>query len=218
VPLGELLPVRLARRLSFDEVTVSTAFAFTVLIAYGPLPAMLLYAAASVVADALHRTAPVKIVFNAAPVRGLRRGGRLILELWTGEPDPAYVSGELPAMIVAGIALFSVNHVLAGSARRSSRAARSAPYVLGDLGFHAWTAGFQLALAPVLLACAQTTCCSCRSCRCPCSASTSAAARRSSTSTARLHDQLTELPNRQFFRQRLDEEQLDATARTARSS
>src|SRR5919206_274661 len=43
---GEALPIRLARRTSFDEVTVSTAFAFAVLLAFGPLPAMAMYAVA----------------------------------------------------------------------------------------------------------------------------------------------------------------------------
>jgi diguanylate cyclase (GGDEF)-like protein len=207
--LGELLPVRLARRLSFDEVTVSTAFAFTVLIAYGPLPAMLLYAAASVVADALHRTAPVKIVFNAAQYAVSVAVAGLVLELWTGEPDPAYVTGELPAMIVAGIALFAVNHVLAGVGAAILTRRPLAPYVLGDLGFHAWTAGFQLAIAPVLLACAQTDVLLVPLLSLPVLAIYLGGRQAVINQHRALHDQLTELPNRQFFRQRLDEE-LDA--------
>jgi diguanylate cyclase (GGDEF)-like protein len=206
---GELLPVRLARRMSFDEVTVSTAFAFTVLIAYGPLPAMLLYAATSAVADALHRAPPVKIVFNAAQYAVSVAVAGLILELWTGEPDPVYVSGELPAMIVAGIALFSVNHVLAGIGSAILTRRPLAPYVLGDLGFHAWTAGFQLALAPVLLACAQTDVLLVPLLSLPLLAIYLGGRQAVINQHRALHDQLTELPNRQFFRQRL-EEQLDA--------
>src|SRR5215207_6665447 len=41
---GELLTIRLARGENFDEITVSTAFAFTALLMFGALPAMLLYA------------------------------------------------------------------------------------------------------------------------------------------------------------------------------
>jgi diguanylate cyclase (GGDEF)-like protein len=208
--LGELLPVRLARRLSYDEVTVSTAFAFTVLIAYGPLPAMLLWAAASVVADALQRTALVKIVFNAAQYVVSVAGAGLILEAWTGDPDPAYVTGELPAMIVSGIALFAVNHVLAGVGAAILTRRPLGPYVLGDLGFHAWTAGFQLALAPVLLACAQTDVLLVPLLSLPVLAIYLGGRQAVINQHRALHDQLTELPNRQFFRQRLDEE-LDAT-------
>ncbi len=202
---GDLLPVRLARRLSFDEITVSTAFAFTVLIAYGPLPAMLLWSAASVVADALHRTAPIKIVFNASQYAVSVAVAGLVLELWAGEPDPRYVTGELPAMLVAGIVLFTVNHVLAGIGAAILTRRPLAPYVLGDLGFHAWTAGFQLALAPVLLACAQTDVLLVPLLSLPVLAIYLGGRQAVINQHRALHDQLTELPNRQFFRQRLDE-------------
>jgi len=208
--LGELLPVRLARRLSFDEVTVSTAFAFTVLIAYGPLPAMLLYAATSALADVVHRTAPVKIVFNAAQYAVSVAVAGVILLAWTGDPDPVYVSGELPAMIVAGIALFTVNHVLAGIGAAILTHRPLAPYVLGDLGFHAWTAGFQLALAPVLLACAQTDVLLVPLLALPLLAIYLGGRQAVINQHRALHDQLTELPNRQFFRQRLDEQLVNA--------
>jgi diguanylate cyclase (GGDEF)-like protein len=203
---GELLPVRLARRLSFDEVTVSTAFAFTVLIAYGPLPAMVLYVAASAVADGIHRIAPVKIVFNAGQYALSVAVAGLVLLAWTGEPDPVYVPGELPAMIVAGIVLFAVNHVLAGIGAAILTRRPIRPYVLGDLGFHAWTAGFQLGLAPVLLACAQTDVLLVPLLSLPLLAIYLGGRHAVINQHRALHDQLTELPNRHFFRQRLDEQ------------
>jgi diguanylate cyclase (GGDEF)-like protein len=203
---GELLPVRLARRLSFDEVTVSTAFAFTILIAYGPLPAMLLYAAASAVADGLHRTAPVKIVFNASQYAVSVAVAGMILLAWTGDPDLTYTPGELPAMIVAGIALFTVNHVLAGigAAILTHRPIR--PYLLGDLHFHVWTAGFQLALAPVIVACAQVDVLLVPLVFLPVLAIFFGGRQAVINHHRALHDALTDLPNRQLFLRRLTDE------------
>ena len=39
--VGEALPIRLTRGARYDEVTVSTVFAFAVLLTFGALPAML---------------------------------------------------------------------------------------------------------------------------------------------------------------------------------
>ncbi len=144
---------------------------------------------------------------------GRRDVAGLILELWTGEPDPTYVTGELPAMIVAGIALFTVNHVLAGIGSAILTRRPALPYVLGDLGFHAWTAGFQLAIAPVLLACAQTDVLLVPLLSLPLLAIYLGGRHAVINQHRALHDQLTELPNRQFFRQRLDE-RLDVAAGT----
>src|SRR3954453_1864900 len=66
VVLGELLPIDVPRRGSSDQVTISAAFAFAVLIAFGVEPAVVCYAVASLISDLLLRIAPIKIVFNIA--------------------------------------------------------------------------------------------------------------------------------------------------------
>ena len=63
---GELAPIDVPRRGGFDRVTMSTAFAFAILLIFGLLPAVVAYAAASAVADAVARVSPLKLVFNAA--------------------------------------------------------------------------------------------------------------------------------------------------------
>src|SRR3954454_434830 len=58
---GELLPIDVPRRGGFDRVTVSTAFALAILLVFGLAPAVLAYAAASVVADTVARLSPLKV-------------------------------------------------------------------------------------------------------------------------------------------------------------
>jgi len=63
---GELLPIPVPRRRGLARVTISTAFAFAILLRCGPGPAALIYVASSVIADLAGRLAPLKILFNAA--------------------------------------------------------------------------------------------------------------------------------------------------------
>src|SRR4051794_13773453 len=51
VVLGELLPIDVPRRGDSDQVTISTAFAFAVLLMFGIEPAIVVYTVAVVVAD-----------------------------------------------------------------------------------------------------------------------------------------------------------------------
>src|SRR4051812_40721369 len=50
--VGEALPIRLTRGARYDEVTVSTVFAFAILLHFGALPAMLVFGAATLIVDA----------------------------------------------------------------------------------------------------------------------------------------------------------------------
>ena len=56
VLVGELLPVPVPRRHGLDRVTISTAFTFAILLMFGVVPAMVVYAAASMIADGIQRT------------------------------------------------------------------------------------------------------------------------------------------------------------------
>src|SRR5579859_205553 len=64
--VGELLPIPVPRRNGLTRITISTAFAFAILLRFGLAPAVSVYVASVVIADASSRVAPIKILFNAA--------------------------------------------------------------------------------------------------------------------------------------------------------
>ncbi|CAA9535136.1 MAG: diguanylate cyclase/phosphodiesterase (GGDEF & EAL domains) with PAS/PAC sensor(s) [uncultured Thermoleophilia bacterium] len=203
--LGELLPVRLARGQWFDEITVSTAFAFAVLLAFGPLPAMVLYATASLVADGAARLAPVKVVFNASQYIVSIGAAAVVLHALTGTTAAPAVDGAIPAIALAGAALFAVNHVLAGVGAAILTRRPLGPYLRGDLGFHVWTSGFQLALAPVIVACAEVDSLLVPLLFLPVLAIFFGGRQAVINHHRALHDNLTNLPNRELFYGRLEE-------------
>jgi diguanylate cyclase (GGDEF)-like protein len=64
--LCEMKPISVVRHGGVDDVVASTTFAFTILLSFGPIPAMGAQAFASILADARVRKAPIKILFNAS--------------------------------------------------------------------------------------------------------------------------------------------------------
>jgi diguanylate cyclase (GGDEF)-like protein len=204
--LGEALPIRLARGASYDEITLSTTFAFAVLLAFGPLPAMVLFGAVTFIVDVTARRAAARVAFNAAQYVLSIAAGAGVLALAGGPGEVALAGGgELAAMVLAGLALFTANHVLAGTGAAILTARPIRPYLLGDLGFHAWAAGSQLALAPVLIACAQVDLRLIPLVFLPLVAIYLGGQQAVINQHRALHDELTDLPNRQLFGQRLSE-------------
>ena len=65
VLVGELLPIDVPHRGERDRVTSSGAFAFAMLMLFGVLPAVVTYAGASVIADAVARLSIPEMAFNA---------------------------------------------------------------------------------------------------------------------------------------------------------
>ncbi len=149
---GEFLPIPVPRRHGLDKVAVSTAFAFAMLLCVGILPACAVYAAASATADLSARTAPVKVVFNAAQYVLSLAGAGAVLLLAGAAPPIALDAAVLPAILLAALACFVINHVLAGTGAALLAGLPIAPYLLDDVAFHALTAGCLLALAPGVVA------------------------------------------------------------------
>jgi diguanylate cyclase (GGDEF)-like protein len=203
--LGEALPIRLTRRARYDEVTVSTAFAFAVLLCFGALPAMVLFGCATLIVDAPARHA-VRVVFNVAQYVVTMAAAAAVLALTTGAAGPVDLVGDLHGIVLAAVALFGVNHVLAGVGAAILMRRPIGPYLLADLGFHAWAAGFQLALAPVLVACAQVHTLLVPLVFLPVLAIYFGGREAVTNQHRALHDELTDLPNRQLFNRRLAEE------------
>ena len=104
---GELLPIAVPRRHGLDKVTISAAFAFAMLLCAGVLPACAVYAAASSIADLSERTAPVKVVFNAAQYVLSLAGAGAVLVLAGAGPPIALHAAVLPAIVLAAAGLLS---------------------------------------------------------------------------------------------------------------
>jgi hypothetical protein len=201
---GELLPIPVPRSDGHDKITISTAFAFALLITSGVPQACLVYAAASVIADLLARTAAVKFVFNAATyVVSLAGAGAVLAALGVASSGSLH-AGAVPAILLAGVACFAINHVLAGAGASLLSGLPVVPYLREDMAFQAWTAGCLLTFAPGLVASADTSLLLIPLAFVPMLAIYFGGRQAGINAHRALHDQLTELPNRRRLVDSLD--------------
>jgi len=154
---GELLPIAVPRRHGLDKVTLSTAFAFAVLMCSGILPACAVYAASSIIADVYARTSPEKVVFNASQYILSIAGAGAVLILAHAAPPVTLHASVVPALALAALACFLVNHVLAGTGAAVLADLPVRPYLADDVPFHALTAGCLFLLAPWVVASSDTS-------------------------------------------------------------
>src|SRR5947209_3548473 len=66
VLVGELMPIPVPHRHGLAKVTISTTFAFAILLRFGAAPALAVYVMSLVIADVASRVTPIKLLFNAA--------------------------------------------------------------------------------------------------------------------------------------------------------
>jgi signal transduction histidine kinase len=109
--VSESFPVLLPRPGTELATTVET-FAFAILLGWGTIPAAFALLLGSLIADALRRTAPEKVLFNLGQY-GLVMGvaGGVYEVLGGGQP---FTARQLPAFAVASLVFFLLNLVLVG--------------------------------------------------------------------------------------------------------
>ena len=202
---GELLPIPVPRRRGLARVTISAAFAFAILLRFGPGPAALVYVSSSVIADVAGRLSPLKILFNAAQYLLAIVAAAGVLLLAHSLPLGTMTGSELPIVLAAATAFFITNHVLACVAGALLARLPIRAYLRDDLAFQAWTAGCVLAFAPALVASADASVALVPVCFIPMLAVYFGGRQAALSSHRAHHDALTGLPNRSSMSETLQE-------------
>jgi diguanylate cyclase (GGDEF)-like protein len=200
---GELMPIPVPRRNGLARVTISTAFAFAILLRFGVAPAVVVYVASVVIADAWDRVAPIKILFNAAQYALAMTAAGGVVMLAPISSSAGITAGDVPVVVAAGLVFFLVNHALACVAGALLSENPVGRYIREDLAFQAWTAGCLLAFAPAVVAAAHATIALVPVCFVPVFAVYIGGRQAAVNSHRAYHDALTELPNRALLAENL---------------
>ena len=214
VMLGELLPIRVMRRDGEEEITVSTTFAFALLLTSGAAAALLSLTAASLLADTVRRKPLWKVAFNVAQF-SLSIGAAAIVMRTLGVaalPDAHVTGADLPVLIVASVVFFLVNNTVMGAAMALAEHLPIRKFLGRDFLFQAGTTGVLLSLAPIVVAASDNTLFLIPLLLMPIAAVHKCASILLAKEHEAAHDPLTGLPNRTLYRERAVEAIEDAKA------
>jgi diguanylate cyclase (GGDEF)-like protein len=154
--LGELLPVKIPRRGGDEAVTLSTSFAFALLLAGGLGPALIAQGFASAVQDAVARKGIQRILFNVAQYTLSMAGALLVIHLLHGDTGIGtkrpFESGALPAVLLGAGMFFVINTGVVGIAVAIHQGAPIGRHFRNDALFVFVTGNVLLFLAPIVVA------------------------------------------------------------------
>jgi len=208
IVLGELFPVTVTFRNEKQDVTTSTTFVFAVLLMFGPAPALVSQALASITSDVIGRKVWWKAAFNVSQYTLSWAAAALVLmasETRAGDFEHAvdFAEGSIPFLIAAAVAFFFVNSFLIGAAVAVAQALPVLRNLRHHIGFYASSSAVLFSLSPIVVVVATQDPLLVPLLLAPIGAAYHSAQVSMDKEHQAAHDPLTDLPNRAFFRERV---------------
>jgi diguanylate cyclase (GGDEF)-like protein len=151
---GELLPMRFVIRGQEGELSPSTAFAFALMIAFGPGAAIPALALASLVGDVVVHKPLHKTLFNVGQYTiSLFATGVLLAALTPVPRAPlaSFIGTDLPPLLLCGAVFYIVNALLVATVIALRNGIGVWGYFSRDFLARSSVAGFALGLAPLIV-------------------------------------------------------------------